>query len=220
MAKWKMIGIRVPEESDLPARLKEMSEKTRLSYCELLEKLLTQAELSPNMPEFGFEVKDITALHTLAEKYSDLRLQVHEIGARLRVLEKIAGPEKKPNPLQAREAPAATSLERAQEIDRLNLDETEGSELVELIAEAVGPKHPEKSAIEPDVTELSTTIEGKSEESAATIAYIRHLSAEGLSLRKIAERLKAEGRPTLSGSGVWHYGMVQKILAAATRRTE
>ena len=39
MPKWKMIGIRVPEESDLSARVKEMSEKTRLSYCELLEKL-------------------------------------------------------------------------------------------------------------------------------------------------------------------------------------
>ena len=184
MAKWKMIGIRVPEESDLPARLKGISEKTRLSYCELLEKLITQAELNPNTPEPGIEAKDIIALQALAEKFSDLRLQVHEIGARLKILEKNANPEKdNTNSYQASEASAAASLKRAQE--------TDGSEQVSEIIE-------EKS---------------ESEGKAATITYIRRLSAEGLSLRKIAERLKSEAIPTLSGSGVWHHETVRKVLA-------
>jgi len=65
MAKWKMIGIRVPEESDLPARMKEISEKARMSYYELLEKLITQAEFEINTPAPGFEAKDITALQAL-----------------------------------------------------------------------------------------------------------------------------------------------------------
>ena len=112
MAKWKMIGIRVPEESDLPGRLKEISEKARLSYYELLEKLITQAELEINTPAPGLEAKDIIALQALAEKFSDLKLQVHEIGVRLKVLEKTANQAEDANPSQASETEREKVAER------------------------------------------------------------------------------------------------------------
>ena len=116
MSKWKMIGIRVPEESDLPARLKEMSEKTRLSYCELLEKFITQAELNHNTPEPGFEEKDIIALHALGEKFSDLRLQINEIRARLQVLEETAKQVEDTNQVKRPLLPTSNAHRRA--IDR------------------------------------------------------------------------------------------------------
>ena len=81
----------------------------------------------------------------------------------------------------------------------------------------VRPERSKKNAKQTDGTEIPNAIkmESESEEKAATITYIRRLSAEGLSLRKIAERLKAEEIPTLSGSGVWHHETVRKVLASA-----
>ena len=180
-----MIGIRVPEENDLPARLKEMSEKTRLSYFELLEKLITKAELDTSTLMPDFEAKEIIALQTLDEKISDLSMQIDDIGSRLKSLEKAAAQEKDTNSSQTSEATPVTHPAFAQKASKSYSDEAE----------------------------ISETIKVESEENAATIAYIQHLSAEGLSLRKIAERLMAEGRPTISGSGVWHFGTVRKILA-------
>ena len=212
MPKWKMIGIRVPEESDLPTRLKEISEKTRLSYCELLEKLITQAELNPSTLELGFETKDIIALRALGEKFSDLNLEFNEIRIRLQVLEETVTPV---SPTQVSEATAASNTKYTQQNDRLNSDAPDDSQPHESITMAVRPERSMRSARSPNGTEVPEEIEVKSEEKAATITYIRRLSAEGLSLRKIAERLKSEEIPTLSGSGIWHYGMVRKILASA-----
>ena len=221
MAKWKMIGIRVPEESSLPARLKEMSEKTRLSYCELLEKLITQAELNLNTSEPGFDEKDIITLHALCDNLSDLRKQINEIRVRLQVLEEPSKQEEDTNPSQASETTVAASQKRAQESDRSDSGTTEGSELADPIAAIARPESTTKNAKQSDRTEIPEAIEmesgskSESKEKAATINYIRRLSAEGLSLRKIAERLKSEEVPTLSGSGIWHHATVQKILASA-----
>jgi DNA-binding transcriptional MerR regulator len=175
MPKWKMIGIRVPEGSDLPARFKEVSEKSRLSYCEFLEKFVTQAEAEINTPPPNFDTKDIISLQALVEKFSDLNLHVHEIEARLKALEQDTNQVKYTNALQAIEATDAAGFEHTQEVGSSDSD--------------------------------------YSEQEAVTITYIRRLSAEGMSLRKIAERLKSEKIPTLSGSGVWHHGTVQKILS-------
>ena len=146
MAKWKMIGIRVPEESDLPAKLKEISEKARLSYYELLEKLIMQAELEINTPAPNFEAKDIVALQALIEKFSDLKLQVHEIGARLKVLEKTANQVEDTNLSQTSETTVAAGLGCAQDGDRPDSDKIESSELAEPITVAVRPKRSKKSA--------------------------------------------------------------------------
>jgi hypothetical protein len=44
MAKTRVIGIKVADESDLPERLKALSQQTRLEYHELLEKWIGQEE--------------------------------------------------------------------------------------------------------------------------------------------------------------------------------
>jgi hypothetical protein len=50
---------------------------------------------------------------------------------------------------------------------------------------------------------------------AAVVARLRALKAEGLSLQAIANRLNAEGEPTLSGRRVWQKGTVGDLLADA-----
>jgi hypothetical protein len=55
------------------------------------------------------------------------------------------------------------------------------------------------------------------EEKTEITAYICQLAAEGLSSRKIAERLTAEGRPTLSGGGKWHFSVVARLLKKAQK---
>ena len=50
---------------------------------------------------------------------------------------------------------------------------------------------------------------------AALVARLRALQAEGLSHHAIAERLNAEGLPTLSGRGQWQRGTVGRLLAQA-----
>jgi len=146
-----------------------------------------------------------------------LKLQVHEIGVRLKVLEKTVNRNEDTNPSQSSETAVAAGSKRARESDSPDSDKINGSEPAEPITVAVRPEHSEKSAKQPGGTEIPEAMEVKSEseEKAVTITYILRLSAEGLSLRKIAERLKSEEIPTLSGSGVWHYGTVRKILASA-----
>jgi len=39
------------------------------------------------------------------------------------------------------------------------------------------------------------------------------MQAEGLSLQKIADRLNADGVPTLSGKGRWQKGTIGNLLA-------
>jgi len=62
--EWQIIGIRVPKGNDLPLRFKEMSERSRLSYCELLEKLMSQAT---DDPEPVHNVNSIAALEAKLE---------------------------------------------------------------------------------------------------------------------------------------------------------
>jgi len=45
MAKTKVIGFKVPDDSDLLERLKEIVRQTRFEYCELLEKWITREEI-------------------------------------------------------------------------------------------------------------------------------------------------------------------------------
>jgi Recombinase len=48
---------------------------------------------------------------------------------------------------------------------------------------------------------------------AAVLTRIRRLKAQGLTLQAIAERLTAEGVPTLSGTGRWQRGTIGNLLA-------
>jgi hypothetical protein len=53
---------------------------------------------------------------------------------------------------------------------------------------------------------------------AALLRRIRSMQAEGLSLQKIADRLNADGVPTLSGKGRWQKGTIGNLLAQAEER--
>ena len=61
--KWQTIGIKVPQDSDLPKRLKKISELRHLSYSELLEIWINQEEMEEPEP-------------TLSEKVEVLSLRV------------------------------------------------------------------------------------------------------------------------------------------------
>jgi Recombinase len=47
---------------------------------------------------------------------------------------------------------------------------------------------------------------------AAVLQRLRALKAEGLSLQAMANRLNAEGVPTLSGKGRWQKGTISNLL--------
>ena len=47
----------------------------------------------------------------------------------------------------------------------------------------------------------------------AVLQRLRALKAEGLSLQAMANRLNAEGVPTLSGKGRWQKGTIANLLA-------
>ena len=55
----------------------------------------------------------------------------------------------------------------------------------------------------------------KSEPKATLLKRLRAMQAEGLSLQTIANRLNAEGIPTLSGKGRWQKGSIGNLLAQA-----
>jgi hypothetical protein len=47
---------------------------------------------------------------------------------------------------------------------------------------------------------------------AAMVARLRQMRAGGMSLSQIADQLRLEGVPTLSGKGQWQKGTVDKLL--------
>jgi hypothetical protein len=59
-----------------------------------------------------------------------------------------------------------------------------------------------------DVTRQRTRID-----KAAVVARIRQLKAQELTMQTIADRLTAEGVPTLSGKGSWSKGTIANLLA-------
>jgi hypothetical protein len=52
-----------------------------------------------------------------------------------------------------------------------------------------------------------------SEPKAPMLHRLQAIQAEGLSLQVIANKLNAEGMPTLSGNGCWQKGTVGHLLA-------
>jgi DNA-binding transcriptional MerR regulator len=48
---------------------------------------------------------------------------------------------------------------------------------------------------------------------AELLTRIRELKAEGFSLKAIADRLNADGVPTISGQGRWQKGTIGNLLA-------
>jgi hypothetical protein len=72
----KMIGVRVPADSDLPERLRALSDKTGLSYYKLLERWISESEMKP-ADEFSVDVfglnSRLSALSVrVSDNYSDL----------------------------------------------------------------------------------------------------------------------------------------------------
>jgi hypothetical protein len=53
------------------------------------------------------------------------------------------------------------------------------------------------------------------DQKTAVLARLRAMQAEGLSLQAMANRLNAEGLPTLSGKGRWQKGTIGNLLAQA-----
>jgi len=64
------------------------------------------------------------------------------------------------------------------------------------------------SEITREVTRPSTTVD-----KAEVVQRIRTLKSAGLSLQHIADRLNADGVPTLSGHGRWQKGTIANLLA-------
>jgi len=70
---WQSIGIRVPHDSDLPNRLKKLSESSRLAYHELLEKFIARAEAEESEE---LNLKNTIATESIIERIQNLEKEV------------------------------------------------------------------------------------------------------------------------------------------------
>ena len=153
----KMIGIRVPHNSNLSDRLKRIGFRLRMSHGELLEKWVTEEESRKGALD--------------PDDNGELRAEIEALSLRIKILEDRAEASA-PDQTQAHQSPKKT-LSRA----KGNTKKTSAP--------------PEKS----DATKR-----------------ILELAAEGLTMRKIAERLTAEGIPTIKGGEKWNNSVVSRII--------
>ena len=197
----KMIGIRIPAESDLPERLKKIGIHLRKSHGELLEMWVSETENRKDLfggnifsPEDTRQASAGTPNESAPGGLAELRAQVEELTERVAALESRA-PE--------------------------TADRTEG--FAERFTEHTSPVgEPDAPPLREDRPENSAPVEPVEPDNSAetdTVTRILELSAKGLSTRKIAVRLNAEGIPTLAGGPSWNHGAVAKILKN-TRKSE
>ena len=174
MPKEKMIGIRIPENSDLPVRMRKLARWLRLENGDLLERWI-KAEEAGQITGGGEQLSlDLGQGETAGADRAELESRIAELESRIAKLETGAAP----------------------------VNQREGEQ-------------GEQSEPEPGLEPEPEPALQEGDEKDNVIAYICQLSAEGLSTRKIAERLTAEGRPTLTGKGKWHFAVVAKLLRAA-----
>jgi len=154
----KVIGFKVPADSDLPNRLKGIVQRTRLKYGELLEKWIAQEEKELETSQLQlFPNGDEQVNQQLTEQSEKL---TSEYKARIEALEE---------------------------------------KVSELLTTWAKPKLAKISRTETD----SFPVEA--------VARISELSKEGLSARKIAQQLEAEGIKTQKGKTQWHHDSVRNI---------
>ena len=67
----------------------------------------------------------------------------------------------------------------------------------------------------PPTPPTPSAVETPQARKAALLPRLQALQAEGLSTQAIANRLNAEGLPTLSGNGRWQKGTISTLLAQA-----
>ena len=169
-----MIGIRIPENSDLPERMRKIARWLRLENGDLLERWIKAEEaglITGGSEQLSLDLGQGETAG--ADRTTELESRIAELENRIAKLETGAVP-----------------VNQSAEVES-------------------GSEQGEQSEPEP-----KPALRDDSEKDEI-IAYICQLSSEGLSTRKIAERLTAEGLPTLTGRGNWHFAVVAKLLRAA-----
>ena len=82
-----------------------------------------------------------------------------------------------------------------------------------LVEAPAAPQAPAPPANRTPTRSTPSAVETPQARKAALVARLQALHAEGLSSQAIADRLNAEGVPTLSGRGQWQRGTVANLLA-------
>ena len=196
----KMIGIRIPADSDLSDRLKKLGMRLRKSHGELLEMWIRETENRKDL--FGgniFSPEDApneSATNELAE----LRVQVNELVERVAALESRAPDRSEHTP----HVDGNTTTAEPTEEPPLCKDTPNAT----VTPEFSEPSSPDAS----DTPENSAPVSPDAGTENEAVARILELTAEGLSTRKIAVRLNADRVPTLTGGSSWNHGAVAKIL--------
>jgi len=83
-------------------------------------------------------------------------------------------------------------------------------QVVERLAERLMIQHPG-----PHERSIECATPAITDHKAEVLTRLQVMQAEGLSLRAMANRLNAEGVPTLSGKGRWQQGTIGKLIAQA-----
>lgn len=222
----KMIGVRVPDESDLPQRLKALSERTNTPYHKLLEQWILEGERAA-ADKANAPARDLPAeISELASRVESLEQDVHAI---LPMLD-IAVRQRFKSPAAITAAPIVDNSDEPTPPDAIQLDAKHDvkHDIIPIFntpepAAASITTIDVKQGVKQDVKqENDTQADAPKEEApaaispgtdkAATLARISALKAEGLTLSGIAARLEAENVPTLRGGAKWNTGTLSKLL--------
>ena len=209
MSKAKLIGFRVPENSDLPDRLRAVGFRLRMQYGELLERWIAAEEagaMADGKHDADTPAPGSPPTNEDQEKL-DLQYRLEAIEARLETLEFRPAPEhpaafvKKLAEIEARLTAAAATAETIAAPTKSRAPRP---------VKATKPAAKTKSAASAPARRSEPT-----DAKAAILAKVNELRSAGLSLRKMADRLNAESVPTLSGAGGWNAGTISKLLKKA-----
>jgi hypothetical protein len=116
----------------------------------------------------------------------------------------------------ARHYLARVMAQQSQYFDRFLKEEL--THLVERVVDQVIERLEERLTGQragPHERSIACTTLALTDPKAAVLTRLRAMQAEGLSLRTMANRLNAEGVPTLSGKGRWQQGTIGKLVAQA-----
>ena len=221
----KMIGVRVPSDSDLPERLRALSDRTGLSYYKLLECWISESEMKP-ADEFSVDVFDLSsrlsALATrVSDDYSDLDKRILAFVARFSadfsdLDSKVSALSSRLDTLEVVVRPLSPALDAM--LNRCLTDDESLLDDIDHLESDIKPDKLDKPDVNLDVKPASKPAskpivepDVKQMDESAIVARILELRFKGLTLAVIAERLNAEGVPTLRG-GVWHSGKISKLM--------
>jgi vacuolar-type H+-ATPase subunit I/STV1 len=193
-----MIGIRVPDNSDLPERFKKLAYYLRLQHHELLERLVAGEEHADQTAD----TLPATVEAIQAADMEEFRIELKELRRHVEGINEI---KKRLEELEDR----AFECERANAYGDPDAPTVAAPEEFGAVFEELGQEVDKLKGL---AANMVNDVEHQQRERSNMIAGLKHLHENGKSLQQIADQLNGANVPTLSGKGIWNKGTIAKLL--------